>query len=150
MQNPHHANAEGVTVPIIPLQKLNLPFFQSVSAGFPSPADDFIERTLDLNEHLITSPSTTFFVRVEGFSMQGAGIYEDDILIVDRSREVRNKDVIIAFVNSEFTVKRYVIQKGKHYLKPENPSFSTIEVSKYDDFQIWGVVISVIHTPYEL
>lgn len=146
-------NNQGTLVPIIPVHRLRLqlPLYSSgISASFPSPADDFVEQRLDLNEYLITSPSTTFFVRVVGFSMQNAGIYEDDILIVDRSREPRNKDVIVAYLNGEFTVKRYIHLNGKHFLKPENPKYPIIEINQDMGFQIWGVVTNVIHRPYEL
>lgn len=152
MDTPSHDTVRGITVPIIPIDKLRLelPFYTSISAGFPSPADDFIEKTLDLNEHLIKNRSTTFFVRVSGFSMQGAGIYEDDILIVDRSLEVKNKDVIVAHLDGEFTVKRYLKKGGKHFLKPEHPDYPLIELDTNETFQVWGVVTNVIHKPYEL
>jgi DNA polymerase V len=152
MDIPFPDTLRGITVPIIPIHKLRLelPFYTSISAGFPSPADDFVEKTLDLNEFLIASPSTTFFVRVSGFSMQGAGIYENDILIVDRSIEVKNKDVIVAYLDGEFTVKRYLKKSGKHYLKPEHPDYPLIELDANETFQVWGVVTNVIHKPYEL
>ncbi|MFK7934663.1 MAG: LexA family protein [Saprospiraceae bacterium] len=142
----------GTLVPVLPMQrlKLRLQFYDSVSAGFPSPADDFIEQRLDLNQYLITSPSSTFFVRVEGFSMQNAGIYEGDILIVDRSRNLKNKDVIVAYIDGDFTVKRYIEHQGRHFLKPENPAYAVMEIQKDIPFQVWGVVTHVIHQPYEI
>jgi len=141
----------GTLVPVLPMQclKLQLHFYQSVSAGFPSPADDFTEQRLDLNQYLIHSPSSTFFVRVEGFSMQNAGIYEGDILIVDRSRNLQNKDVIVAYIDGNFTVKRYVLHGGRHFLKPENPDYPTIEIQENLGFQVWGVVTQVVKESFD-
>ncbi len=116
-----------------------------VSAGFPSPAQDYIEDRLDLNEYLIEHPSATYFVRVDGFSMVNAGIFPDDILIVDRSLEAFNKKVIIAVLNGELTVKRLIIKNGIYYLKPENPEYKAIMIKSDDQFSIWGVVSYVIH-----
>jgi DNA polymerase V len=116
-----------------------------VPAGFPSPAQDYIEDRLDLNEYLIKHPSATYFVRVDGYSMIEAGIFPDDILIVDRSLEAVNKKVIIAIINGELTVKRLVIKNGIYYLKPENPEFDSIEITVDDQFSVWGVVTYVIH-----
>ena len=116
-----------------------------VSAGFPSPADDYVEPSLDLNEYLIRHPAATFFVRVQGDSMKEAGISHGDLLIVDRSLEARDGQVIIALLNGEFTVKRLRKQKGRLFLCPENPNYQPIEVAPEADFQVWGVVIHVIH-----
>jgi DNA polymerase V len=116
-----------------------------VPAGFPSPAQDYIEERLDLNEHLIQHPSATYFVRVDGFSMLNAGIFPDDILIVDRSLEAFNNKVIIAVLNGELTVKRLCIKEGLYYLKPDNPEYNIIEITKDDDFSVWGIVTYVIH-----
>ncbi|HOD18397.1 MAG TPA: translesion error-prone DNA polymerase V autoproteolytic subunit [Candidatus Cloacimonadota bacterium] len=116
-----------------------------VPAGFPSPAQDYIEGTLDLNELLITHPNATFFVKVEGYSMTGAGIQPDDILIVDRSLEARNNKIVIAIVDGELTVKRLKIIDAIYWLVPENPSFESIRIDENIDFIIWGVVTYVIH-----
>ncbi len=116
-----------------------------IPAGFPSPAQDYIEERLDLNEYLIKHPSATYFVRVDGYSMIEAGIFPDDILIVDRSLEAINKKVIIAVINGELTVKRLIIKNNIYYLKPDNPEFDTIEISSDDQFSVWGVVTYVIH-----
>jgi DNA polymerase V len=116
-----------------------------IPAGFPSPAQDYIEDRLDLNEYLIKHPSATYFVRVDGYSMLEAGIFPDDILIVDRALEAVNKKVIIAVLNGELTVKRLIIENGIYYLKPENPEFDIIEVTSDDQFSVWGVVTYVIH-----
>ncbi len=129
-----------------PKTKLVRPLLASdIPAGFPSPAQDYIEDRLDLNEYLIKHPSATYFVRVDGYSMLEAGIFPDDILIVDRALEAVNKKVIIAVLNGELTVKRLIIENGIYYLKPENPEFDTIVVTSDDQFSVWGVVTYVIH-----
>jgi DNA polymerase V len=126
---------------------LPLPLFASlVSAGFPSPADDYIETALDLNEFLIKRPSATFFVRATGQSMIGAGINPGDILIVDRSLLPKNNNIVIAVLNGELTVKRIRQEDTQVWLIPENPDFPTIEVQEGMDFTIWGVVTTVIHS----
>lgn len=117
-----------------------------VPAGFPSPATDYIEQRLDLNEHLITHPSSTYFVRVDGFSMVNAGIFPDDILIVDRALEAFNNKVIIAVYNGDLTVKRLKIYKETFVLKPENPEYDDIIIEDSDQFSVWGVVTFVIHS----
>ena len=117
----------------------------SVSAGFPSPAQDYIEAELDLNEHLITHPTATYFVRVAGNSMTEAGIFDDDILIVDRAIEPAHKKIVIAILDGELTVKRLLIKNGKWYLQPENSEFSALEITTDSDLVIWGVVLFSIH-----
>jgi DNA polymerase V len=125
---------------------LSLPLFSSrVQAGFPSPADDHMETTLDLNQHLIPHPAATFFVRASGESMINAGINNEDILVVDRSLEPRHGDIIIAALNGELTVKRLQIKGKMVTLKPENPDYPLIEITEDIDFLIWGVVTSVVH-----
>ena len=116
-----------------------------VSAGFPSPAADYEEDRLDLNEHLIRHPAATFFVRAIGDSMIGAGIHCGDLLVVDRSLEARDKSVVIAAVNGELTVKRIRIRNKKITLVPENESYSAREIGGNVEFEVWGVVTSVIH-----
>ncbi len=116
-----------------------------VPAGFPSPAQDYIEETLDLNEFLVAHPSATFFVRVEGFSMVNAGIFPGDILIVDRSLEPAHKKIVIAIVDGELTVKRLWQEKNKWYLMPENPEFPLVEITRDMEFIIWGVVVYALH-----
>jgi len=126
--------------------KLKLPLYTSrIKAGFPSPADDYIEKNLDLNEYLVKHPSSTFFVKVEGDSMFETGIRSGDILIVDRSLEVKNNKVVIAAINGELTVKRIQKKKDKIFLIPDNEKYSPIEVSEDATFEIWGVVTFVIH-----
>jgi DNA polymerase V len=124
----------------------NLPLFESrVSAGLPLPADDHVEACLDLNQHLIQHPSATFFVRASGESMINAGINNNDLLVVDRSLEPKHKDIVIAALNGELTVKRLHLAGKKVALKPENPDYPMIEVTEEMAFLIWGVVTSVIH-----
>lgn len=127
--------------------KLSLPFFTAkVSAGFPSPADDFVEKSLDLNELLIKHPAATFFVRVQGDSMIGVGINNNDILVVDRSLNATNNKIIIAVVNGELTVKRLVIKERRTFLYAENVKYKPIEINEEASFEVWGVVTSVIHS----
>ena len=117
----------------------------SVSAGFPSPAQDYIESELDLNEYLIKHPAATYFVRVAGNSLIDAGIFDNDILIVDRSIEPINKKIVIAILDGELTVKRLYIQNNRWYLSPENSSFPNLEITSDSDLIIWGIVIYSIH-----
>ena len=125
-----------------------LPLFESgVSAGFPSPAEDYMEIRLDLNKELIQHPAATFYVRVRGNSMQDAGIYDNDILIVDRALEPKNKDIVISILDGDFVVKRIIKKGGKLFLQAENPEFKTIEIKEDNEFLIWGVVSYVIHKP---
>jgi DNA polymerase V len=121
-------------------------FLESVSAGFPSPAEDYMEGKLDLNKYLIKNPSATFFVRVTGDSMINAGIYSGDILIVDRSLSPKDSSIVIAVIDSELLVKRMQYIKNKIYLSPENPKFEPIEITGEMNFEVWGVVTTVIHS----
>jgi DNA polymerase V len=125
----------------------SLPLYAcKVQAGFPSPADDFMEGKLDLNEHLVKHPTATFFVRVSGDSMIDAGIHPDDILIVDRSLEARHGKIIIAALDGELTVKRLHKTSDKTYLMPENKRYSPIEINEENEMSVWGVVTNVIHS----
>ena len=126
--------------------ELLIPIFTSrVQAGFPSPADDHLEDTLDLNTHLIHHQEATFFVKAQGDSMIGAGIHQGDILIVDKSLTPKSGKIVIAVVDGEFTVKRLHKYKGSITLKAENPEFEDIKIRDTDELIIWGVVTSVIH-----
>ena len=120
-------------------------FLSGVSAGFPSPADDYLDRKLDLNEHLIKNPAATFFVRVAGDSMTGAGINDDDILIVDRSLEPANNNIVIAVVNGELAVKRLLKKNTCCQLVAENPHYPPLEINEDTPLEIWGVVTYAIH-----
>uniref|UniRef100_UPI0040579190 LexA family protein n=1 Tax=Candidatus Electrothrix sp. TaxID=2170559 RepID=UPI0040579190 len=127
-------------------ERVELPLFPGgVSAGFPSPAEDYTDGSLDLNQLLIKNQAATFFVRVDGESMTGAGIQHDDILVVDRSRQAKHNDIVIAVVDNELTVKRLVLNKGTARLIAENPAYPSIDINKHEGCQIWGVVTSVIH-----
>jgi DNA polymerase V len=117
----------------------------TVPAGFPSPADDYIDAHLDLNTHLIKHPSATFFVTASGDSMTGAGIVSGDMLVVDRSIEATHGKIIIAAINGELTVKRLSRQAGKVQLLPENDRYQPIDISEEEELVIWGVVTHVIH-----
>ena len=120
-------------------------FFSPVQAGFPSPAQDFIERQLDLNEFLIHHPAATFFVRVAGDSMIDANMNAGDILIVDRSLEPKNESIILAILDGDFTVKRYSNIRGQIILTPENIKYKPIFVEDESNFEVWGVVTHIIH-----
>ncbi|MCF7911496.1 MAG: translesion error-prone DNA polymerase V autoproteolytic subunit [Candidatus Cloacimonetes bacterium] len=117
----------------------------NIAAGFPSPAQDYIEKTIDLNEQLISHPVATFFIRVEGDSMIGAGIFPDDVLIVDRALNAADGNVIVAVLNSELTVKRLKISAKYWSLHPENPAYPEIIITEDTDFSVWGVVTYCIH-----
>ena len=117
----------------------------AVPAGFPSPADDYVEGRLDLNEHLIRHPSATFFVRARGDSMIEAGIMDGDLLIVDRSVRPAEGDVVIAVLDGELTVKRLVPRRGRTLLEPANAERRAIEVAPDADLLVWGVVTHAIH-----
>lgn len=127
-------------------EKIERPLFLSpVQAGFPSPAEDYQDKKLDLNELLIKRPSSTFFVRVSGDSMKGAGIFDGDLLIVDRSLPVADNKIVIGVVNGEFTVKRIRKTNEKLFLQPENPAFRPIEILPGMDFTVWGLVLYCVH-----
>ncbi|MGF1527118.1 MAG: LexA family protein [Candidatus Competibacterales bacterium] len=118
-------------------------FASTVPAGFPSPADDYVEGQLDLNEYLIERPAATFFVRVTGDSMVGAGIFPGDILVVDRAREPVHGAIVIAVVNNELTVKRLYRRRGLLELRPENPAYTPLVVGGEMELLVWGVVTGV-------
>ena len=125
---------------------LRLPLFSSsVAAGFASPADDHLEAELDLYEYLITHPSETFFVRAKGDSMQQAGIFDKDLLIVDRSLTPKDNDIVIAAVAGQLTVKRLVVKRGEPWLFPANPNYKPIPIKEGSELHVWGVVVHAIH-----
>jgi DNA polymerase V len=132
---------------IQPIQStpLELPLFESVTAGFPSPAEDYMDTKLDLNKYCIRNAASTFFIRVEGESMHNAGIYDGDILIVDRSLHARHNDIIVAVVDGEFLVKRFCTQGRTAFLAAENTGFPPIIIDENTDFVVWGVVTNTIH-----
>lgn len=116
-----------------------------LSAGFPSPAENYFEESLDLNKFLIKHPAATFFVKVEGDSMIDAGIFPGDILIVDRAVEPYHDAIVVAVLNGEFTVKRIKKDKNRLFLMPENKDYAPIEINEETAFLIWGVAIYTIH-----
>lgn len=117
---------------------------ETVHAGFPSPAADYTDTRLDFNELLITRKAATYCLRVTGESMSGAGIYPDDILVVDRSLHPRNGDIIVAAIAGDFTVKRFYQRNGEIILKPENPQFAEIHITPDEELIVFGVVTSVV------
>jgi len=124
--------------------KITLPFASSlVAAGFPSPADDHLDNSLDLTELLIECPAATFFVRATGKSMQGVGILEGDILVVDRSKDPINDSMVIAAVDGECLVKIYRTDGKRVWLQSANPLFPALSINQESDFQVWGVVTGV-------
>ncbi len=124
---------------------LELPFVDDgISAGFPSPALDFIDLTIDLNKHLIKHPSATFYGRVKGVSLKNAGISDGDLLIIDRSLEPVNGKIAVCYIDGEFTAKRIQLSKNEILLIPENEDYQPIKVTEENNFLIWGIVTHVI------
>ena len=128
--------------------ELSLPFAEmGIQAGFPSPAQDYIDKSLDFNKELIQHPSSTFYAKVVGNSMINAGIAEGDIMVIDRSLTPEQDDIVVALLNGEYTVKYLDLSERKKkriWLKPANPEFNPIKVTPTDSFVIWGVVTKVI------
>ncbi len=128
-------------------KKFKIPLLNdSVSAGFPSPADDYTEENIDLNEHLISNPFSTFFLRVKGDSMINAGIRDKDLIIVDKSLIAKPGNIVIAMIDGEFTIKRLSMKNDELYLKAENHNYPDFRFKNHIDVQIWGVVIYSIHS----
>ncbi len=128
-----------------PSTAMHIPLaLEKVAAGFPSPAQNYVEKTLDMNEHLIKNEAATFIVKVASLSMRDAGIDIDDELIVDRSMEAKHEDIVIALIDNEFTVKRLMIEGDERWLKAENPDYSDIHLKDGQEMVIWGVVTYVL------
>lgn len=126
---------------------LRIPLFgHSVPAGFPSPADDYVEDRLDLNQLLVHNKAATFFLRVKGDSMEDAGIHDGDIIVVDRSVEATDRAVVVAVIDGELTVKRLVWRNGIAELHAENPKYEPIRFKEGQELTIWGVVTSSVHS----
>lgn len=124
---------------------LQLPYVDAgISAGFPSPADDFIELSIDLNKELIKNKDTTFFAKVKGHSMKNAGINDGDLLVIDRSLAPQNNKIAVCQIEGEFTVKRIKIEKEVVWLIAENEDYQPIKVTPENEFMIWGIVINSI------
>lgn len=145
--NLNRANLQGVNYqPELITPSYPTLFMVPVSAGLPSPTEDYIEGKLDLNQYLISHPADTFFVRAYGDSMIGAGIQSGDLLIVDRAIEPIDGSVVVAVVDSELTVKRLHRDGERLLLLAENDSYHPLEINEHTDFRVWGVVTNVIHS----
>ena len=116
----------------------------SVSAGFPSPADDFKELRISIDREVVKNEEATFYARVAGQSMQGAGLDDGDLLVIDRSKEPEDNAIAVCFIDGEFTVKRLKVEAECVYLMPENPNYSPIKVTEDNQLIIWGVVTYVV------
>ncbi len=133
--------------PALSPARLPLPLFASrVAAGFPSPADDYVESRLDLNELLIQRREATYFLRVKGDSMLGAGIHPGDLIVVDRSIEPQDGNVVVAEIDGALTIKRLRLGAGNPELHPDNPAYPVIRCKEGQELRIWGVVTSSVHT----
>jgi DNA polymerase V len=142
-QGQHFKN--DILLPVLDSAPIRAPLFShKVAAGFPSPADDYIEARLSLDELLIQHKDSTFFVRAKGNSMVGAGIFDGDLLVVDKSLSPKSGDIIIAIMDGDLTVKRLEKRGKKVLLKPENPRFKEIELKEGQELQVWGVVTSTV------
>ena len=117
---------------------------EGIRAGFPSPAQDYMEQAIDLNKELIKHPASTFFGRVVGDSMRDEGIEEGDILVIDKSLELQDDDLAVCFIDGDFTVKRVRIEPNAVWLIPANPKYSLIKVTKENEFIVWGIVTYTI------
>lgn len=136
---------DSVRQPAMGLKFINIPLFShNVPAGFPSPADDYIQEGLSLDEHLIQHREATFFVRAKGNSMVRAGIFDGDLLVVDKSLTPASGDIVIAVIDGDLTVKRLIQHNGSVTLKAENPRFKNIELKDGQELQVWGVVTSTV------
>ncbi len=127
----------------IPIKFISNP----VNAGFPSPAQDFIEDVIDLNSLLIKHPSSTFLLKVKGISMEGASIFDGSHILVDTSLRPSNNDIGVCIIDGEFTLKRLSVDKDKLYLMPENKLYKPIEIKEGNDFSIWGIVTYIFNKP---
>lgn len=126
---------------------LELPYADGgIKAGFPSPAQDYISGSIDINQELVRHPECTFYARVDGDSMEGMGIFDGDIVVIDKSLEGRDGDLVAAFIAGEFTLKRFRMDDDGRagWLMPANKRYKPIRVGADDDFRIWGVVVGVV------
>lgn len=125
--------------------ELKLPLADGISAGFPSPAEEYMELSLDFNKDMIPHPASTFYAKVKGNSMKDAGINNGDILVIDKSLEPSNGKKAVCYIDGEFTLKTIQIKKDEIWLIPANPEYKQIRVTKENEFTIWGIVTFVIH-----
>lgn len=115
-----------------------------IKAGFPSPAQDFMDSAIDLNKELIQNPSSTFFGRVNGDSMQDMGIHDGDLLVIDKSLEIRSGKIAVCYIDGEFTLKKIKIEKDCCWLIPANEKYQPIRVTEENEFLVWGILVHVI------
>ncbi len=142
LKNSNSASRERGSTLLIPLVG------ESISAGFPSPAEDYMELDINLNTYLIKNPISSFFLRVSGNSMNNTGIYNNDLLIVDRSINPKSGDVVVAILDGDFTLKRFIKDNKKYYLKADKEDYPVIDLNEYTDVIIWGVATYSIHSLY--
>jgi DNA polymerase V len=144
LRNLHSTNTLEFYIPDYSTE-LQLPLFDTgISAGFPSPADDFIELSIDLNKHIIKHKDTTFFAKVKGHSMKNVGIFDGDLLVIDKSLEPQDGRIAICQIDGEFTIKRIKKEENIFWLIAENEDYKPIKVTPENDFVIWGIVINSI------
>ena len=140
---PLHASmqlpATGAALNPLPL------FGYAIPAGFPSPADDYIEERLDLNQLLVHNKAATFFLRVKGDSMVNAGIHDGDIIVVDKSLTPEDRSVVVAVIDGDLTVKRLIWRNGVAELHADNPKYQPIRFKEGQELTLWGVVTSAVH-----
>ena len=128
--------------------RLELPLAgTAIAAGFPSPAEEYVEIALDLNKELIKHPASTFYARVKGGSMVDAGIQDGDLLVIDKALEPKEGSIAVCYLDGEFTVKRLAVREECVYLMPANAEFKPIKITEENDFLVWGLVANVIHKP---
>lgn len=121
-----------------------VPLVEGIRAGFPSPAEDYVEPTLDLNRYVIKNPASTFYARITGDSMVGDDIHDGDIVVIDKSLEPGDGNIAVCFIDGEFTLKRIKVEKERLLLMPANPKFKPIEITEENHFVVWGIVTYVI------
>jgi len=119
----------------------------AIAAGFPSPAEEYLDLALDLNKELIKHPAATFYARVKGNSMVDAGIQDGDLLVIDKALEPREGAIAVCFLDGEFTVKRLAVREEGVFLMPANDEFKPISITEDNEFLVWGIVAYVIHKP---
>lgn len=135
-------------IPIDLLEGVEIPLFASyISAGFPSPADDYLEDRIELGEYLVQNPTSTFMMKVKGNSMRDANIHEGDLLVIDKSLKPRDGLPVVCFLDGEFTVKTFRKIKDKVFLEPANPAYPRIEITEEMDMRVWGVIVWILHKP---
>lgn len=136
---------KGILLGGVQESTLKAPMYSSQpAAGFPAPGDDQVENILDINVLVVKNPASTFFVRVQGDSMEGAGIFSGDVLVIDRSKDPADGLIVVAAVNGELVVKRLVIENGQRFLSSENENYKPIAVGEDEECFIWGVVVGSV------